>query len=421
MSPSIPPGLAPAPRTPLQRLASAIRDRQIATAVVRLVELAQAGLRDLEVLDESLYERFKAGGRSVAEETGADLRVRAVMASTFRGLKAFTAYCQGLRPLEPQEGEGGAGDDFSFGDLEGAAAAKAAEPELDLGDIGALLEGIDEHPQQTEAQRFTALREQLSSIEYGLTSQLMEMEDRVKVSLSSWEIAQAIEVLDDTKVSTSQGVFACLSAVCQAFLPDADPTTLAPGHLTVLDEALLVRQELAELGRKLAPPHARLQGDDSSTHQAALADLRAALKSFVEGAAFGIMRPADRWQLTQFERSLREQAPGAAKFTSEGLAKYLESLGSINQREVLILHDQRAAAELGEALAAAQQLALISPRLAVDPAQKAIAAALSLYGSSPEIDEAIAPLREWPPNLEDPGEVAESLAVLERLAQSLHR
>ena len=419
-SPTIPPGLAPAHRSPLQRLIAAIRDPQIAAAVRGLVERAQAALTGLEALDESLYERFKDGGRSVDDDTAPGLLVNALMASTFRELRAFTSYCQGLRPV-PQETEGGAGDDFGFGDLEGLAAAKPAGAELDLGDIGALLEGIDEHPAQNEAQRFSALLEKLSSIEYGLTSQLTEMEQRVRVSLSAWEIAQAIEVLDDTKGSTSQGVFAVLSEVCQAFLPDAEPSALAPGHLTVLDQALVVRQALAELGRALAGPHARLQGEDRSAHAAALVELRGALGAFVASAAFPIMRPADRWQLGQFERTLKEQAPGAARFTSEGLAKYLESLGSINRREVLILHDQRAAAELGEALAAAQQLALISPRLAVEPMQKASAAALSLYGSSPEIDEAIAPLRERPPNLADPRALAETLALLERLAQLLRR
>ena len=45
------------------------------------------------------------------------------------------------------------------------------------------------------------------------------------------------------------------------------------------------------------------------------------------------MRAADRWQLVQFEQELREQPLAAARMTSEGLAKYLDSLGSINQRE----------------------------------------------------------------------------------------
>jgi len=339
------------------------------------------------------------------------------MKSTFRGLRSFTTYCQGLRPVQAEEG--GAGDDFGFGDLENAAGAREPDLDLGVGDIGALLEGIDEQPAQSEAQRFSALIEKLSSIEYGLTSQLLEMEQRVQVAIAGWEMAQAIEVLDDTKSSTSQGVFAVLSAVCQAFLPDTEPTALAPGHLTVLDQALVVRQALAELGRALAPPHARLQGTDAAVQQAALVELRRALSAFVASAAFPIMRPADRWQLAQFERRLKDQAPGAAKFTSEGLSKYLESLSSINQREVLILHDQRAAAELGEALATAQQLTLISPRLAADPTQKAVAAALSLYGSSPEVDEVIAPLRERPPSLGDPGALAQTLALLERLAQAL--
>jgi hypothetical protein len=247
------------------------------------------------------------------------------------------------------------------------------------------------------------------------------MEDRVRVSIANWEIAQAIEVLDDTKSSTSQGVFAVLSMVCQTFLPEAEPNSLAPGHLTVLDQALVVRQALSELARAVAGPHARLQIDDQVAQPVALVELRAALSAFVASAAFPIMRPADRWQLNQFDRKLKAQAPGAAKFTSEGLAKYLESLSSINQREVLILHDQRASASLREALASAQQLTLISPRFAVESLQRALEAAFSLYGSSPEIDDVIALMRERPPNVSDPVGQADALAMLGRLTQVMRR
>jgi len=417
MSPSIPSGLARAHQTPLQRLLSAIRDPQISAAVGGLVQRAQGALTGLDALDESLYERFKDGGRSVDDDTAPGLLVGALMNSTFHELKAFSAYCKSLRPVQAvTSGD----DDFSFGDLEGAASA-GSDLELGAGDIGALLDGIDEHPQQTEAQRFTALLEKVSSVEYGLTSQLTEMEERVRVSIAHWEISQAIEVLDDTKSSTSQGVFAVLSMVCQAFQPDTEPTSLAPGHLTVLDQALVVRQALAELARAVAGPHARLQREDAVQQPLALVELRTALSSFVASAAFPIMRPADRWQLNQFERKLKAQAPGAAKFTSEGLAKYLESLSAINQREVLILHDRRASANLREALAEAQQLALIRPELAVEPMQRALDSAFSLYGSSPEIDDVLAALRERPPRVSDPRGQTQALAMLGILVQVVRR
>ena len=51
------------------------------------------------------------------------------------------------------------------------------------------------------------------------------------------------------------------------------------------------------------------------------------------------MRAADRWQMVEFERELAEQALKPARMTSEGLVKYVDSLSSINQREVLQLHD----------------------------------------------------------------------------------
>jgi hypothetical protein len=127
------------------------------------------------------------------------------------------------------------------------------------------------------------------------------------------------------------------------------------------------------------------------------------------------MRPADRWELTKFERDLREQNGPAANLTSEGLAKYLESLGSINRREVLVTHDQRAMEELRESLSAARPLLEINTRVAADLVQRALNAALSLYGRNPGNDDLITALREASPSLETASEIEGTVDTLELL------
>lgn len=393
-------------------LLSHIRDPRIAATAGEAVRLAQAALVDLEGLDESLYHRFKDSEGELGEDTGAVLTVRALLNGTFKGLRALLAFCQRMRPQAEESNV-----EADFGDLEAAATPESDDLSLGLGDIGDLLEGIDEHKQEPEPKRFAAMQHKLSSIEYGLSRQLAEVEGRVRLSLNAREISPAIEAIDDTQGATSQGVFAVLSAVCEAFAPGIDSASLAPGHLTTLQRALLVRRGLADLARALSAPHEALQKQESpEASNLGLGGVRHALTKFLEGESFSMMRPADRWQLAHFDRSLREQTLSAARMTSEGLSKYLESLSSINQREVLVLHDRRAATELREARAAAEQLALIEPRLALESTQSALEAAMALYGRSPELDAAILALPERLASVERLPETFSALDLVASLA-----
>lgn len=403
---------------PDARLAAAIRDPQVALVVSELVQHAVLALTDMQRLDESLYERVQGSDAAAAS---AEL-IEQLSATIFRGLRAFIAVCRARRPAAA--GASSPSGDFDFGDLEAAVAAAAPKAttdfQLDAGDIGDVLSSLDEHLHASEAERLSGVLEKVSSIEYGLSSQLDDLTARLKQT-ELVDAAQALELLDDTQTSASEGVYAALTAAYEAFLPDADPATLAPGYLTTLQRALLVRRGLAELAREVNFHNDVLQGEDveQTRHEPALAQLRAAMSAFLQRDAFRAMRPADRFQVSRFELSLREQPLGAARLTSEGLARYLESLGSINRREVLIVHDQRRIDELRESVAAARQLSLIRPRLAVDPARRAVTAALALSGRHPATDGLIASLRKAAPALERDEVLELSLRVCERLLRQL--
>jgi len=96
-----------------------------------------------------------------------------------------------------------------------------------------------------------------------------------------------------------------------------------------------------ELVRSQAPSNDALQGDDVTRHAEALQRVKETLHAFVSSVVCRAMRAADRWQMVEFDLELAGQTAGVARMTCEGLVKYLDSLGSINQREVLLLHDQR--------------------------------------------------------------------------------
>jgi hypothetical protein len=363
------------------RLLAAIGAAGIQKQAAEMMRRALVALDNLGALDESLFERFVATNDPARAAALSAASLRSLWEDTFRGLLDLLAF---LEDLGSGEGDTEVSTtmplEFDFGEGEGADPAPVSGAVLGLADIGGLLENIDEHAQTGEADRWADVLEKAGSIRYGLQSQYVDSLERMEVALKAGQLRQVLALMDDAQGSASEGVHALVSGVYEAFLPDVDPATILPGYLTLLGRALLVRRALSELAAKLGPQNDTLQGNDAARAKEALGELRSALDAFLSSAACRAMRPADRWQLVEFERSLREARLAAARQTSEGLVKYLESLGAINQREVLLRFDERALAELREALASARGLLELSPSATAELLQRAYLAARRLRG-----------------------------------------
>lgn len=370
-------------------------------------------LEDLKQLDESLYERFVStrtnpqGPEAVAEG------MRKLWEDTFRGLHQMLAYARTV--VEPP-GETSSDDAaFDFGDF--AESGPTAKEELDLGSLefGDLLDGLGGEQKADDTARWKTVLEKVSSIEYGMTQQLSDAHERLENALKAGETNQVLGLLDDTQSSTSEGVHALVAAVYEEFCPDVNVATVVPGYLTSLGRALLVRRGLADLASKLTPENNLLQGEDPSEYEFALAQIRIQMRQFVGSVVCRAMRAADRWQMTEFEREISEQPLKVARLTSEGLVKYVDSLSSVNQREVLVVHDRRTLAEMHEAISSARQLLDLSPRAARDEMDRACQAAQRLRGRHPHTDELIIGLDKFSPNSSNPGDSKRYLEQLEAI------
>jgi len=415
------------------RLQTAIATPKVQAAAGELVRLALQALDDLKQLDEGLYERFVATRKTPNDPAAAEAGLRKLWSQTFRGLLELLTYC---RSLEGDAKKAPVSDEpvsFDFGDLEeggleeggatGLGKEAFGEGELDLGqsDIGDLLSGIDEHRDEGDVEKWSKVVEKVGSIEYGLRSQFTEAAARLEVALGAGEINQVLGLLDDTQSSSSEGVHALVAAVYEAFVPDVNPASVVPGYLTSLGRALLVRRGLAELAATLTPYNNRLQADNTRLHNHALTTIREVMQQFVSSVVCRAMRAADRWQMVEFEQDLANQPLSAARLTSEGLAKYLDSLGSINQREVLLLHDQRTLEEMRESLATARGLVDISPRTANEMLERAYQAAQRLRGRNPTTDRLVVQLEKYAPTSSNPAESAKFLERLEAVLGSADR
>lgn len=400
------------------RLQRAISTPKILQQAGELIRLCFRALDDLKQLDESLYERFLQTRQAPENPVAYAAGLHRLWDDTFRGLFEVLAFC---RTLTAGEDKSNASSDdsaaFDFGDF--GESGPPAQPDLSIGaaEIGDLLENLDDVSSKDDSERWQGVVDKVSSIEYGLTSQLKDARERFEVAIRAGERNHVLGIVDDTQSSSSEGVHALVAAVYETFVPDVAPATVVPGYLTSLGRALLVRRGLADLASKLTGYNDTLQNDrEADEHAHALAQVRSQMRTFVNSVVCRAMRAADRWQMVEFERELSEQPLRSARQTSEGLVKYVDSLSSINQREVLQLHDSRVIAEMREALSSARQLLDLSQTAAREQMDRAYQAANRLKGRSPVTDELLVGLERFSPNSSRPGENA---AYLEKLEQML--
>jgi hypothetical protein len=368
------------------------------------VRVALAALDDLRQLDESLYERFVTTRDRPQDPAASASSLRQLWNDTFRGLLKLLALSRAFAQA-PESTALSEIAEIDFGEHSSNAAPEDGL-ELGAGDIGDLLDGLggleveatatsDEEDAQ---RRWDEVASKLGTIAYGLRTQYDDATTRMQSALGNRDMNTVLGLLDDAQSSASEGVHALVAAVYEAFAPVVDSATVVPGYLTSLGRALLVRRGVAELSRQLGPPNDVLQAGDSSLYPAALQSVKMHLHDFVVSPVGRAMRPADRWQMVEFDRALEKEAAGAARLTSEGLVKYLDSLATINQREVLLIHDRRALEQMRDALATARQLSDLSPRTSREMAGQAHEAAMRLRGRHPATDQLLADLgREQPP------------------------
>jgi hypothetical protein len=379
-----------------------------------LLEGCLRALWDMARLDDALFERLSGGEQQVLDLEDPTPVLLHLAAVTLDGVRELLHGLDALGFVPPED-VGAALEELDFD----VSAPRAPQDSLGLDelDIDGALSGLHAAPDPVR-QRQAGLRKLVGSLRYGMQSQIAGFERRFDAALEGGHMAQAMEDLDDTRNAVGEGVFALVTALCEAYLPDIRAESVVPGHKSALDKALLVRRGLADLTRSVDHENWRIQDqDDVEQGAAALDRLREQVHGYMRGEAFRAMRPADRWELLKVTRLLEGATLGTrTRQTCEGLAKYLEGLSSINQREVLRRHDVAVLKDVRENLEAARPLLGISPF----GAQQLLAAAVTqvggLYGKSRELDALLIKWRLTPPDLQHPGEVEE---VLRELSQVL--
>lgn len=248
--------------------------------------------------------------------------------------------------------------------------------------------GIKALRQRSDDERWAELSAEMSTLQYGLGSELKHFEVRFAHALKSDNKEQAVRDLNDATTGLMDGVFAVMTTVYECFLGYAEPERMVPGHRDSLGKALAVRRSIAELRRGVRGLNRRVQ-DPSTSPEVAETNYRRivdAMSRFVDGDTFAYLRSDTRRDFWQLRETLTAGNARQNRLDAEGFDKYLDSLSFVSQRGVLIKHDTDLKAKITGELERAVKFAKLLPEVACDVIDQGFVKAERLSGLSDEVD-----------------------------------
>ena len=174
----------------------AIGTPSIRTEAVELVKLALEALDELKKIDESLYGLFVASRNAPADPEMAAAKLRLIWDGAFRPLSVLIDYCRRIDDEAEVTVTGDGDADLDFGDFE---AQEEKSFELDIGDIGELVAGLDGGGgARSESEKWAEVKAQVRAIEYRLNRSSTMPAQRREVALSAGQTGHVLGLLDDT-------------------------------------------------------------------------------------------------------------------------------------------------------------------------------------------------------------------------------
>ncbi|MBW2733086.1 MAG: hypothetical protein JRH20_11900 [Deltaproteobacteria bacterium] len=411
------------PKTSTKQLLDAIVNAGVRVKVGLIIDLCVDAVGNLDSIDQGIFQRAQdaaakgAGGLSSMED------LNELAATVLGGVRALVSYLEssdadaGFSDVDADAGcsdaDADAGVDFDF-DLSGPAP-DPTEVSLDDDDIAGVLDGFAPKSQRSGDERWAALSTELTSFSYALSAQLDDFDQRFAGALEQGRVPQALRELDDVSNALIDGVFALMSTIYETYLDAFDRDQMLPGHRDALGKALLVRRGVADLRRAVKALNPSIQDAKApdEDRKAGVHLLAAELSTFVESEVWGVMRPGDRLELQNFREEIAGDAFRRAALSCEGLDKYLDSLLSVNQRDVLIRHDRARMSEIVATLEGVGPIVDISPHGAMALVRQAFDEAAALYGYHDLLDDLLA---EWKTTVSQSTEPAVMVEISERLA-----
>lgn len=386
-----------------RRLLERIEDDARRKRVRKLLQLCMGSLGALARLDAAIFERRQraADGRGLLElltdaEKQQDDDVESI--DQLRSLAEIVwgpgdaisqVVQQSFGPFMPEEDDDELDFDAAFADDE---VTVTDEREESLDDILDALNDQSEIYPASDAE----LAQATVPLTFALRSHVDTAKRRLDAAIAEGRLRQALHDIDESRRETTEAIFALVEAVFRAHKLHPDRATILPGFLSDLEQALQIRREFAFVHRFVRDQNQIVQDAHASPgeREVAFEAVSERLDDLLAGEVFRHMRASDRFELLAFQEQLEDADAQSGRLVIEGFTKYLESLGAVNQREVIVRHDHAVMGAVRTHIDSARTLFELSPDAAREVAETAFTEAERLLGWIELLDELIATWRE---------------------------
>jgi hypothetical protein len=185
-----------------------------------------------------------------------------------------------------------------------------------------------------------------------------------------------------------------------------------PGYEEALSIALTVRKTSTDLRRLMRARLQKVAECEPEDVEWNAQQLEKELDSFGRTSAWRAIRAQDKKQILEFRTQLRgintpEIRKNDLAMLLEPFVEFVDSFESVNQREILVVHDREVSALCGVQLENVVTLSGSNPREAMQAFTEALNQGMTLYGRSAELDTFIRKTRKAPPAPAELGITAE--------------
>lgn len=207
-----------------------------------------------------------------------------------------------------------------------------------------------------------------------------------------------------------------------AVLGECKRREVEPGYEEALGSTLVVRSTTADLRRLMRARIHKLGEAPADQVVVNAQQTEKELNAFGRTAAWRALRAQDKKEILEFREKLRTLIanPAVSKIDIleilEPFVEFVDGFSAVNNREILVEHDQEVQASVGVVLERAMNAMAYEEKLAAF--NEAVGMGQSLYGRSPDFDSFLRKLRKTPLTEQTlPVEVEQFLVLLAGLSQ----
>ncbi|OGR09216.1 MAG: hypothetical protein A2341_23610 [Deltaproteobacteria bacterium RIFOXYB12_FULL_58_9] len=228
-----------------------------------------------------------------------------------------------------------------------------------------------------------------------LRSRVLDLSERLKFARNQKDSWPLLNELDEAQHRLTKAVQAVLFGALGAFTTDARREEILPAYRSAAAEAVALRAAVAELTFHIGRLNVALADATVEIAVPLVVAVADRLARFSARPEYRTLRAEDKKAVIDFRRTLhdlrhrREGLPLVPlRHAVEGFSKFLEAMGAINHREVLILHDKQRLQDILAEINGVLSAGALADHVVTSYLDALVGRLQVVVGRNPEVDQA---------------------------------